>query len=176
MKRLLILVFLLIFSWGFSQERQMSLSLQEAIDYAIKNSYNNKVAENDIEASQSQGRDDAGPEGVHEHGFYAQGLGHFDAHIDIEPDDAQLTPFAAHVAVACGFLPHPAALVEQAEAAVRVNIHPQQVVFECAVTWLVCRMVRAGSRLNQSVVHVPDGRKAARMELDEQEAVGGVGF
>lgn len=34
-----------------SQEKEMSLSMQEAIDYAIKNSYNNKIAENDIKAA-----------------------------------------------------------------------------------------------------------------------------
>lgn len=51
MKKLLVLVVLVWVSLGFSQEQEMNLSLNEAIDYAIKNSYNNKVANNDIEAA-----------------------------------------------------------------------------------------------------------------------------
>ncbi|NNC70406.1 MAG: TolC family protein [Flavobacteriaceae bacterium] len=51
MKRLLLLVFLLSISNISSQEKELKLSLKEAIDYAIKNSYNTKVAKNDIEAA-----------------------------------------------------------------------------------------------------------------------------
>ncbi|MDJ0645765.1 MAG: TolC family protein [Flavobacteriaceae bacterium] len=51
MKRLFLLVFLLSISNIFSQESEMNLSLKEAIDYAIKNSYNTKVAKNDIESA-----------------------------------------------------------------------------------------------------------------------------
>ncbi len=51
MKRLLILFFLVSISTVQSQENELKLSLNEAIDYAIKNSYNTKVANNDIEAA-----------------------------------------------------------------------------------------------------------------------------
>lgn len=37
-----------------AQESSMTLSLQEAIDFAIKNSYDNKVAERDIESAKQQ--------------------------------------------------------------------------------------------------------------------------
>ncbi|CAM1359647.1 Transporter [Tenacibaculum litoreum] len=37
-----------------AQEKEMSLSMQEAIDYAIKNSYDNKVSLNDIEAAKKK--------------------------------------------------------------------------------------------------------------------------
>ena len=51
MKRLLILFFLVSIAAVHSQEKELELSLNEAIDYAIKNSYNTKVANNDIEAA-----------------------------------------------------------------------------------------------------------------------------
>ncbi|MGB0892232.1 MAG: TolC family protein, partial [Flavobacteriaceae bacterium] len=37
-----------------AQEKEMSLSLKQAVDYAIKNNYNNKVALNDIEAAKKR--------------------------------------------------------------------------------------------------------------------------
>ncbi len=37
-----------------AQEKEMSLSMKQAIDYAIKNSYNNKVALNDIEVAKQR--------------------------------------------------------------------------------------------------------------------------
>ena len=51
MKRLLILFFLVSISAVESQEKELELSLNQAIDYALKNSYNTKVANNDIEAA-----------------------------------------------------------------------------------------------------------------------------
>lgn len=38
----------------WSQEEELSLSMQEAIDYAIKNSYDNKVASKDIESAKAR--------------------------------------------------------------------------------------------------------------------------
>ncbi len=51
MKRLLILFFLVSISAVESQEKELELSLNQAIEYALKNSYNTKVANNDIEAA-----------------------------------------------------------------------------------------------------------------------------
>lgn len=48
-------VFVFFFTgYLFAQEKEMSLSMQEAIDYAIKNSYENKVSLNDIEAAKKK--------------------------------------------------------------------------------------------------------------------------
>ena len=49
--------FIAILFFAFSvkaQESEMTLSLQEAIDYAIKNSYDNRVAQKDIESAKQQ--------------------------------------------------------------------------------------------------------------------------
>ncbi len=55
MKHIRILFIALIYtSIGFAQENSMSLSLDEAVEYAIKNSYATKVAFNDIEAAKEQ--------------------------------------------------------------------------------------------------------------------------
>ena len=55
MKRgLYIYVMLLFVGFVQAQEKEMSLSLQEAIDYAIKNSYQNKTANNDIRAAEKR--------------------------------------------------------------------------------------------------------------------------
>ncbi|CAM1346017.1 TolC family protein [Tenacibaculum crassostreae] len=50
---LLFCLFFLVIK-GMSQEKQMSLSLQEAINYAVKNSYENKVSLNNIEAAKKK--------------------------------------------------------------------------------------------------------------------------
>lgn len=48
-------VFVFFFTgYIIAQEKEMSLSMQEAIDYAIKNSYDNKVSLNDIEAAKKK--------------------------------------------------------------------------------------------------------------------------
>lgn len=55
MKKYLIITLTLFCSHTISaQNESMTFSLQEAIDYAIKNSYDNKVAEKDIEAARKQ--------------------------------------------------------------------------------------------------------------------------
>ena len=55
MKRLLIMtIFLLVFISGFSQENSLSLSLDEAIEYAIENNRSAKNAQRDIEAAKKQ--------------------------------------------------------------------------------------------------------------------------
>lgn len=50
---LLFCLFFLVIK-GIAQEKQMSLSLQEAINYAVKNSYENKVSLNNIEAAKKK--------------------------------------------------------------------------------------------------------------------------
>jgi outer membrane protein TolC len=50
-KSFIILLGLFLSTTLFSQEAPISLSLNEAVEYAIKNSYNIKVAENDIKAA-----------------------------------------------------------------------------------------------------------------------------
>jgi outer membrane protein TolC len=55
MKKYLGIVIAVLFSLSLQgQEESMTFSLQEAIDYAIKNSYDNKVAERDIESAKKQ--------------------------------------------------------------------------------------------------------------------------
>ena len=55
MKRgLIILNMLFVVAIGMAQQKEMSLSMKEAIDYAIKNNYNNKVALNDIAAAKKK--------------------------------------------------------------------------------------------------------------------------
>ncbi|WP_299108247.1 TolC family protein [uncultured Tenacibaculum sp.] len=55
MKRgLIILNLLFVVTIGVAQQKEMSLSMKEAIDFAIKNNYNNKVALNDIEAAKKR--------------------------------------------------------------------------------------------------------------------------
>ncbi len=52
MKKYILIVFVLFFtSMINAQQKEMSLSMKEAIDYAIKNNYDNKTALNDIEAA-----------------------------------------------------------------------------------------------------------------------------
>ncbi|CAL2102751.1 Outer membrane efflux protein precursor [Tenacibaculum sp. 190130A14a] len=55
MKRgFIILNLLFVVTIGVAQQKEMSLSMKEAIDFAIKNNYNNKVALNDIEAAKKR--------------------------------------------------------------------------------------------------------------------------
>ena len=54
MKNLLIFIFLMCFSFGFSQNTPTSFSLQEAIDYALKNNRTAKNATKDIDAAVKQ--------------------------------------------------------------------------------------------------------------------------
>jgi outer membrane protein TolC len=55
MKKYLVIIAAVFFSLSIeAQEESMTFSLQEAIDYAIKNSYDNKVAERDIESAKKQ--------------------------------------------------------------------------------------------------------------------------
>jgi len=54
MKNLSIFIFLMCFSFGFSQDTPTSLSLQEAIDYALENNRQAKNAARDIEAAKQQ--------------------------------------------------------------------------------------------------------------------------
>ncbi len=56
MKKYLVIIATIFFSYSVVAQEQdpMTLSLQEAIDYAVKNSYDNKVAEQDIESAKKQ--------------------------------------------------------------------------------------------------------------------------
>ena len=54
MKNLSIFIFLMCFSFGFSQDTPTSFTLQEAIDYAIENNRTAKNAARDIEAAKKQ--------------------------------------------------------------------------------------------------------------------------
>lgn len=55
MKRgLIILNLLFVVTIGVAQQKEMSLSMKEAIDYAIKNNYDNKTALNDIKAAKER--------------------------------------------------------------------------------------------------------------------------
>ena len=55
MKKYLVIIAAIFFSMSIqAQESKMTLSLQEAIDYAVKNSYDNKVAEKDITSAKKQ--------------------------------------------------------------------------------------------------------------------------
>ncbi|MHC9088725.1 TolC family protein [Tenacibaculum sp. IMCC1] len=55
MRKYIYSVFVFFFTgYIIAQEKEMSLSMQEAIDYAIKNSYDNKVSLNDIEAAKKK--------------------------------------------------------------------------------------------------------------------------
>jgi outer membrane protein TolC len=55
MKKYVVIIIAIFFSLSVSaQEDSMTLSLEEAIDYAIKNSYDNRVAERDIESAKKQ--------------------------------------------------------------------------------------------------------------------------
>ncbi|WGH74348.1 TolC family protein [Tenacibaculum tangerinum] len=55
MRKYMYSVFVLFFTgYIIAQEKEMSLSMQEAIEYAIKNSYDNKVSLNDIEAAKKK--------------------------------------------------------------------------------------------------------------------------
>ena len=55
MKKYLVIIAAIFFSMSIeAQESSMTLSLQEAIDHAIKNSYDNKVAEKSIESAKKQ--------------------------------------------------------------------------------------------------------------------------
>ncbi|MGB1042006.1 MAG: TolC family protein [Tenacibaculum sp.] len=53
-KGLIILNILFVVSLGMAQQKEMSLSMKEAIDYAIKNNYDNKTALNDVEAAKQR--------------------------------------------------------------------------------------------------------------------------
>lgn len=48
------IAFFLLASFLQAQEKEMSLSMKQAVDYAIKNNYSNKVALNDIEAAKKR--------------------------------------------------------------------------------------------------------------------------
>ena len=48
------IAFFLLASFLQAQEKEMSLSMKQAVDYAIKNNYSNKVALNDIEAAKQR--------------------------------------------------------------------------------------------------------------------------
>ena len=55
MKKYVGLIAMIFCAFSMSaQESKMTLSLQEAIDYAVKNSYNNKIAEKDIQSAKKQ--------------------------------------------------------------------------------------------------------------------------
>ncbi|WP_299118432.1 TolC family protein [uncultured Tenacibaculum sp.] len=55
MRRIIYAVCIFFFAMSLNaQEKEMSLSMREAIQFAIKNSYNNKVALNDIEAAKNR--------------------------------------------------------------------------------------------------------------------------
>ncbi|WP_299128208.1 TolC family protein [uncultured Winogradskyella sp.] len=54
MKNLLIFIFLMCFSFSYSQDTPTSFTLQEAIDYALKNNRTAKNAARDIEAAKKQ--------------------------------------------------------------------------------------------------------------------------
>ena len=54
MKKLLIIILLMCFSFGFSQDIPTSFTLQEAIDYALENNRTAKNAARDIEAAKQQ--------------------------------------------------------------------------------------------------------------------------
>ncbi len=51
------IAFFLFVSLIQAQEKEMSLSLKQAVDYAIKNNYTNKIALNDIEAAKKRKRE-----------------------------------------------------------------------------------------------------------------------
>ena len=53
-KTLIILIGFLVFQTGFSQEQPSSLSLQEAIDYALENNRSSINAARDIDAAKQQ--------------------------------------------------------------------------------------------------------------------------
>ncbi len=57
MKNLSIFIFLMCFSFGFAQDTPTSLSLQEAIDYALENNRQAKNAARDIDAAIQQKRE-----------------------------------------------------------------------------------------------------------------------
>ena len=55
MKKIILLFFALTTCFGIhAQEKSMSLSLDEAIKYALENSYNTKVARNDIKSAKEK--------------------------------------------------------------------------------------------------------------------------
>jgi len=54
MKKYLVIIAAVFFSLSIQAQESMTFSLQEAIDYAIKNSFDNKVAERDIESAKKQ--------------------------------------------------------------------------------------------------------------------------
>lgn len=54
MKNLSIFIFLMCFSFGFTQDTPTSFTLQEAIDYALENNRQSKNAGRDIEAAKKQ--------------------------------------------------------------------------------------------------------------------------
>ena len=54
MKKYIYSVFIIVFSSAVYSQEKMSLSMQEAIDYAIKNNYENKIASNDIRAAEKR--------------------------------------------------------------------------------------------------------------------------
>ena len=51
MKKYIYSVFIILFSSALYSQEKMSLSMQEAIEYAIKNNYENKIAVNNIKAA-----------------------------------------------------------------------------------------------------------------------------
>ncbi|WP_296314648.1 TolC family protein, partial [Winogradskyella sp. UBA3174] len=57
MKNQSIFIFLMCFSFGFSQDTTISLSLQEAIDYALENNRQVKNAARDVSAAEEQKRE-----------------------------------------------------------------------------------------------------------------------
>lgn len=55
MKRnLYVIIFFLIANFVQAQKKELRLSMQEAIDFAIENSYQNKIADNDIRAAEKR--------------------------------------------------------------------------------------------------------------------------
>ena len=49
MKKIVLVIFTVFFTHvANAQEKTLQLSLKEAIDYALKNNYNTKIAKNDI--------------------------------------------------------------------------------------------------------------------------------
>ena len=54
MKKYLIILTTLFFGFVANAQSTMSLSLQQAIDFAIENSYNTKVSKKDIESAKQQ--------------------------------------------------------------------------------------------------------------------------
>lgn len=55
MRKYIFHVFILFLSCGvFAQQKELHLSMQDAIDYALKNNYDNKIAAKNIEAAKER--------------------------------------------------------------------------------------------------------------------------